>query len=161
MNSFQVADEHIESLLDLHWSIISIFFKGFDEEVALPEGLNPTHFKAAMMLKFHEPMTMTELSRRLTLEKGSFTPVAARLIDKGLVEKVQSEEDRRVYNLVLSAEGRKLTDWLRKAHWRYIQSMLERLSPEEQEEYFDKMSRLNVLNNKITKGGAPDKRHPG
>ncbi|MDC7226730.1 MAG: MarR family transcriptional regulator [Spirochaetales bacterium] len=154
MNNLTDADEHIENLFELHWSIISIFFKGFDESFKLPEGLNFTHMKTAMTIFFHGPMTMSEISKRLALEKGSFTPVASRLISGGYVRKERSREDKRVYKLALTESGEELTERLRTAHNQYIQSMLDRLNADEQKEYFEDIVRLNVLNEKIKKGGS-------
>ncbi len=139
----------VESIFELHRSIISIFFKDFENIFELPKGLNFTHMKAAMILRFQGPMTMSKLSSRLVLEKGSFTPVAAKMTEKGLIEKQRSAEDKRVYHLVLTDYGRKLTAEFKDKHWAFILSAFDRISPEEQNEYFTMISGLNRLNRKI------------
>lgn len=147
------AEERIESIFELHRHIISIFFKDFEDTFELPEGLNFTHMKAAMMLSFHGPQTMSELSKMLLLEKGSFTPVAARIIKKGIVRKERSNEDKRVYKLALTESGKVLTRHFKDSHWNYIQATLEQLEPDEREGYFNSVSMLNSYNEKIS--GSP------
>ena len=107
-NRQDFSEDRIEGLFELHRAIISIFFKGFEDTWQLPDELNYTHMKAVMILGFHGHLTMSELSGMLAIEKGSFTPVARKLIGKGLIEKKRSAEDLRVYHLVLTEEGREL-----------------------------------------------------
>ena len=148
------AQALIESIFELHRFIISIFFKNFEETYTLPDGLNFTHMKAAIILRFHGKMTMSELSSMLTIEKGSFTPVAGRLIEKGIVMKERSKEDKRVYKLVLTAYGQELTDQFKDEHWSYMSKILDQLSSEERADYFEKIQALNEYNKKITDGGT-------
>ena len=74
MNTEKESSEQelIENIFKLHRSTITIFFKGFEDVYDLPEGLNFTHMKAAIILRFEGSMTMSELSSKLVLEKGSF-----------------------------------------------------------------------------------------
>ena len=145
--------ELIESIFELHRSIISIFFKSFEDIYILQDGLNFTHMKAAMILRFEGKMPMSDLSAKLVLEKGSFTPVAARLIERGLVKKERSVEDKRVYMLGLTAEGEKLTGRFKDEHWKYMTNVLNKLTAEERADYLEQLSNLNKYNKLITESG--------
>ncbi|MBI9109338.1 MAG: MarR family transcriptional regulator [Spirochaetales bacterium] len=141
--------DKIESIFYLHRSIISLYFKDFEDVYTLPEGLNFTHMRAAMIIRFQGHITMSELSKELVLEKGSFTPVAATLIKKGIVKKEQSLVDRRVYNLVLTEKGERLTLDFRNDHWDFIESGFECLDIDEQNEYYKFVNGLNYYNKKM------------
>ncbi len=149
MSGTKIAEERIESIFDLHRHIISMFFKGFEEVFELPEGLNFTHVKAMLTLRFHGNMTMSDLSRMLVIAKGSFTPVAAKLIEKGYIRKEQSEEDKRVFHLVLSEKGEEFTAGFRNEHWQYLTELFDHLSPDQQSDYFEHISRLNAYHTMI------------
>ena len=155
MKSSGTAEKRIEGIFELHRSIISIFFKDFEEIFKLPEGLNFTHMRAALSLRFHGRMTMSELSRMLVIEKGSFTPVAALLIKKGYIRKEQSAQDKRVYHLVLTDEGIKLTTLFRNEHWKFMSEVLSQLPDDEQNDYFELVGRLNAYHHKIRKDQGP------
>ena len=149
MEKANQAEERIESLFDLHRYIMSVFFKDFEEVFKLPEGLNFTHMKAMLTLRFHGKMTMSDLSRMLVIAKGSFTPVASRLITSGYIQKEQSAGDKRVYNLVLTEEGMELTTRFKNEHWAYMTEILDRLPPDEQEDYFAHVNKLNAYHKVI------------
>lgn len=139
----------VDSILELHRSIISIFFKNFENTFELPEGLNFTQVKAAMILHCHGSMTMSELSRMLVIEKGSFTTVAAKMIKKEIIKKEQSPEDKRVYNIVLTQKGIKLTSRLKDEHLKYMSESLSQLQEHEQADYYKLVKGLNEYNEKI------------
>jgi DNA-binding MarR family transcriptional regulator len=53
--------------------------------------------------------TFTDLANRLGVSKPSVTAIIGRLIQKGYVEKIPSNEDRRVSHIVLTEKGRSLS----------------------------------------------------
>ena len=127
-----------------------IFFRKFEGKFDLSEGMNFTHMKAAMMIRFNGQCNLSKLSHLMNLEKGSLTPVVGKLLELGVVEKVQSREDKRVYYLSLTERGQALTEEFRLAHHRYIRQKIETLKPQEQVEYFHLIERLNQLNRKLS-----------
>ena len=149
MNRNTIAEERIESIFDLHRYIISIFIKDFEEIFEIPEGLNFTHLKAMLILRFHGNLTMSDLSRMLVIAKGSFTPVAAKLIERGYIRKEQVAEDKRVYNLVLTDTGTELTSRFKDEHWAFMTELLDHLPPEQRSDYFEHINRLNEYHRKI------------
>ena len=148
------GDQQIRQIFDLKFGIDLLFFKQFERSFELPSGLNFTHMKALLALSFHGPCSMSEISHMMIMEKGSFTPVAAKLIDKGFLNKERSIEDKRVYNLVITEPGRELTNRFRESHVKYIHSVLDGLSGEEQVEYNRLLEKLNKMNIKLEKSGA-------
>lgn len=125
----------MHEILGLKGMIESTLFKPFFLSYSFPEGINETHFKTLVTLRFLGPSPMSEISKYLGMEKGSFTPVADKLIKKGYINKNRSEKDRRVYNLELSREGAILVEYFLSEHHKYIENMLNKITTEEQTEF--------------------------
>lgn len=53
-----------------------------------------------------EERTMTEIARRLNVTVGTLTTMVNRLVKKEYVERISSEEDRRVVKIILTKKGK-------------------------------------------------------
>ena len=53
-----------------------------------------------------EAMAPTVLAEKMGMTKGAISKLADRLLEKGLLTRVENPEDRRAHNLSLSAAGR-------------------------------------------------------
>lgn len=67
--------------------------------------LNRTHWRTLMHIADSGPDCMKGICRQVGLEAGSFTPVADRLIEEGLLERYQDPNDRRRTLLRLTSAG--------------------------------------------------------
>ena len=146
---FPHDDHNINKIFEIRRKLDVVFFKKFEGDFPLPEGMNFTHMKALLMTGFHQPVNMTGLSRFMQLEKGSFTPVAAKLIKMGYMEKIRDEQDRRAFNLDLTEMGRELVFRFAKTHGDYINEKLKKIDSEEQKEFFSLLDRLSELTGKM------------
>ena len=126
-----------------------IFFKAFFHSHQFPEGLNPTLMQTMIYLDILGPCPMTRISQILQLEKGSFTPVARRLVDLGYVVKSRNQDDKRIFELQLTPEGEELVQEFKKDHWDFIHKSLGVIPKEEQKEYFSLLDKLNTINAKL------------
>jgi len=140
-------DEHkdFHDILELRSIIENAYFKAFEESTDFPANLNHTHTKAMIFLKFEGEKPMSAVSKKLNLEKGSFTPVANHLIELGYIEKVPDPKDKRVYNLRLLESGEKLTNEIITKHNSFANKMLEHLTEEEKKNYFVAIQLINEL----------------
>lgn len=77
--------------------------------------------------------TVTFLSQTLRISKPAVTMKVNELVRQGIVEKRQSEEDKRIHYLVLNEELRKIYDCYDRAMYQAISRANEQYSPEEQE----------------------------
>ncbi len=68
-----------------------------------------------MVKKLSNP-TFTDLSEKIGVTKPTVTTAVNKLIKQGFIEKIQSVEDRRVYNLLLTAAGERVVDIHDKVH---------------------------------------------
>jgi DNA-binding MarR family transcriptional regulator len=129
-------DERLRSIVDVKVGLEHIFFKDFLSDCRLPEGLNHTHMMAMLNLRFCGSSSMCDLSRKLNLEKGSFTPVAARLSRLGYVDKVQSDRDKRIFELRLTEKGAAATEAFAQAHIAYIDRQTKALPEADRQRFF-------------------------
>lgn len=75
-------------------------------EAAATEGLTPGHAMALMNLDPERPAPMRRLGEQLRCDPSYLTGVVDRLEELGLVERRPSQADRRVRELVVTADGR-------------------------------------------------------
>jgi DNA-binding MarR family transcriptional regulator len=73
--------------------------------VASQLDLHPAQAGALLQMEPDTPMPMTELATVLHCDNSNVTGIVDRLEARGLVERRPHEHDRRVKNLVLTAEG--------------------------------------------------------
>jgi DNA-binding MarR family transcriptional regulator len=88
------------------------------------------HFGMLMILAAEEPIAQNELGERAGVDPSTMVARMDALVDRGLVERVRSSEDRRSYAIRLSPEGRAVLKALRrraKAHGdRFFAPLSER-----------------------------------
>lgn len=72
-------------------------------------GVSMTHFQTLLQLTDGRPRTITELAHALDASLPSMSGICDRIEARGLIERVRSEQDRRVVEVRLTAAGR---EWL-------------------------------------------------
>ena len=80
-----------------------------------------------------EPKNMTAVAKKLAVTTGPLTISVNSLVKKGLVERVRSEEDRRVVLVSLSESGKQAYDYHQKFHMEMVDAVLRNLDEEEKE----------------------------
>lgn len=75
--------------------------------------------------------TMTQVANKLCVTVGTLTVSINNLVKKGYVERVRSEEDRRVVRLGLTKKGRLLFRLHDKFHREMVNETIEEMDPEE------------------------------
>ena len=111
-----------------------MYFKNFENQYPL-EDLNFTHVRAMVTLSFEQPCAMNVVSEKMGLEKGSFSPVAHHLINKGYVRKSQDTADKRVYYLELTQKGKEFTEKVTKDHLLFIEKEIDKFPKLEKDIY--------------------------
>lgn len=91
----------------------------------------------------NEPKNMTSVAKSLSVTTGTLTIAVNSLVKKGYVERVRSEEDRRVVLISLSANGKKAYAHHQKFHNEMIESIVEQLSEEEKHLLGKTLIRIN------------------
>lgn len=91
-----------------------------------------------------ENPNVTELATAMCLTKPTVTVALDRLMQKGYVAKIQSDEDRRSSHLHLTKKGMQINAVHEHAHARFVELMEEALEPAELEQ-------LTILLEKLTR----------
>ena len=92
-----------------------------------------------------DPKNMTAVARGLGVTTGTLTIAVNSLVKKGFVNRVRSEEDRRVVLVSLSEKGKKAYIHHEKFHEEMIEAVLERLTEEEKQVLEKALHDLNVF----------------
>lgn len=92
-----------------------------------------------------EEPTMSELSHRLMVTKGSITDVVGRLEAAGLVARRRDPRDSRVQRVHLTDAGRDLVDALIPAHHAWLAELFGELERDELEELDRLLGRMREL----------------
>lgn len=88
-------------------------------------GVSLSRFDVMSSLDHAEaPLTMGQLSDRLLVSNGNVSGLIARLVDDGLVVREASPDDRRVFTVELTPEGRQQFRRMADAHELWLAQIL-------------------------------------
>ena len=88
-------------------------------------------------------MIMSDLAGALGVPLSTATHTVDRLVDKGLVVRRRSEEDRRVVQVEMSEHGKKVQATLRSKHQAMARSWLAPLSAGERDTFLELMAKIS------------------
>ena len=108
-------------------------------------GLAADNFSVLELLYNKGPQHVQPMCDKLMIPSGSITYVVNKLEEKGLVRKVQDENNRRYWKVSLTQEGEDLFDEIFPQHVETIQAILDPLT-EEQKEELGKLLKILGLN---------------
>lgn len=91
-------------------------------------GLTPPQFDIIATLGNTPGMTATELGEKTLITKGTLTGVVDRLADRGWVERVAHESDRRSQVIRLTPEGETLFGRVFPAHLAHMRAGFDSIS---------------------------------
>ncbi|REK71745.1 MarR family winged helix-turn-helix transcriptional regulator [Paenibacillus paeoniae] len=97
----------------------------------MPEELTVDQFKTLRFLRHNENSTASELSQYFCVGKSSITAIITRLSDKGLIERVPDDDDRRVTHLMLTEEGERISGLLEERVHRVLSDIIEHFDEKE------------------------------
>lgn len=82
----------------------------FLRHVGQPLELRPVEYSLLMLLDASIRLTPKQLAQALALSAPNLTILLDRMQERGLIERIRSETDRRSQHVLLSSAGRALTD---------------------------------------------------
>lgn len=88
------------------------------------------------------PCRMGALAKELVVSVSSLTAIVGRLVTRGLVERRNAPEDRRVVLVDLTPEGRERHEERRQARREMARAMLAALTPPEQRRFLNLMRKI-------------------
>lgn len=105
--------------------------------------LTPSQFYAMLALEQHEEIPLSEISERIHRSPGNMTLVIDNLEKDGWVERVRSQEDRRVILVHLTQAGKQKIETARGEHRQAVEKLMEKLTPGEVTQLYELMMKLN------------------
>lgn len=103
-------------------------------------------------LKEHGPMTMGELSELMSVTHGVATRMVDRLLKKGMVDRYNDENDRRVVHISLTKQGTEVTAEVVTEAMTVIRGVFKDVPQRDREEYLALMGRIE----KAQAGGSDE-----
>src|SRR5438477_6752642 len=94
-------------------------------------GLGLSDFGVLEVLLHKGPLPVNTIGPIVDLTPGSISIAVDRLVEKGLVSRVESAEDRRVRVVALTPRGKDLIDSAFRKHSGQMKRVFSELSPEE------------------------------
>ena len=95
--------------------------------------ITPSQLSALTAVERHGEVTLGELAAIERIAPPSMTRIAARLEERGLVERHVDSSDRRVARLAASPSGRQLLETIRSRRDAYLAARLQMLTAEERD----------------------------
>ncbi|MFV0502591.1 MAG: MarR family winged helix-turn-helix transcriptional regulator [Lachnospirales bacterium] len=141
--------QNIKDLIKLTNSLEYLVFKNFFKEVELPCNIKNTSLKCVMTLYFKKESSMSQLSKSIMLEKGSFTAVANQLIKIGYIKKSEDTTDKRRSLLKLTKKGEELAKYIIWQHELYLLNKINNISQEDKEEFLFHIEKLSEILDRV------------
>lgn len=98
--------------------------------------------RALILLRSRGRIIMTEFASELGVPLSTATHTIDRLVRKGLVIRVRSEQDRRIVQVEMSPQGLEFQTALRARHQAMARSWLAPLSASERESFLQLMAKI-------------------
>lgn len=103
---------------------------------------NALDFHALGMLRENGTVRASGIADALGIVPTTASSVVARLIKRGLIERRQSTEDRRAYDLQLTAEGKRIAEAIHEQDLRNMNLFLSALGPEDRTALLDLLGQV-------------------
>lgn len=146
----QTYDMFNEILVKLFRDIMDIEGRAIITEEFQDISNNDMHIIEAIGL--HEKKNMSTVAKALSVTIGTLTIAINSLVKKGYVNRVRSEQDRRVVYISLTPKGEKAYKHHEEFHRQMILATIEGLSEEETRILVKALSNLNDFFRNMTSG---------
>jgi DNA-binding MarR family transcriptional regulator len=123
-----VADDDLRSAIEL----LYFAYRGFTDRpdrILERRGLGRVHHRILYFIGRRPDVSVRGLLALLAVSKQALNAPLRQLVEMKLVDTVAAADDRRVKNLRLTAEGRRLEEELTGAQMRHLQAAFERAGP--------------------------------
>jgi MarR family 2-MHQ and catechol resistance regulon transcriptional repressor len=99
------------------------------------EGLTESQFYALDVLYHLGQMSQKELGKKISRSEGNITMVVNNLLRRKLIKKKQNENDKRIYLITLTSEGKNLYEKVFPKFLKAIMNEFEGVNEKEHEEF--------------------------
>lgn len=107
-----------------------IIFKKIDVQIK-KFGLNLSEFGVLEFILHKGEQPVQKIAEKILVSSGTITYNIDKLIQRGLVVRRKCEQDKRVYYIALTPEGRNLIETIFPKHEQFVDELFCRLDSEE------------------------------
>lgn len=108
----------------------------------MPEDLTTDQYCMIRYIRAHEQATSSELAEVFCVGKSSITAIVTRLADKGLIQRIPDEADRRVTSLRLTEEGAGLAERMEGVIQDLLAGLIGHFTAEEAKQFIETYEKL-------------------
>jgi DNA-binding MarR family transcriptional regulator len=119
-------------------------------------GVSMTHLHVMGLLSRHGETSMSRIADLLDVSLSNATGLIDRMAERGLVERVRVDEDRRVVLVRLSERGQAQLDELEILRRDMLQKILGRLDPTQLKRLSKSLSDVHEAISSLVQTGGPD-----
>ncbi len=92
----------------------------------------------------NQGISVSELAKKLEVKKSTVSIALNQLIDLGIVNKIQSNQDKRFYFLQLTPKGNQIMEMHKQVHKNTIKKISKILNPEEVENFVKIVNKITI-----------------
>lgn len=100
-------------------------------------------FRALKYIEEHKEVMVGELAKELMLSSGAAAQLIERLTQNEWISRVEDKKDRRVARLLLTKNGKKELNAIKKRYMEHMQKMLSVIPEENIRELLDVFNKIN------------------
>ncbi len=130
-------------------------------------GVTATQLSVLKLLDEIGDLSLGTLSQKIRAHNSTVTGIVDRMEAAGLVSRARSAEDRRVWIIQLSPEGRRVAERASVSPWDTLRAALEKMAPKEQEQLTQLLKKVaervqdEISNGDDKKSRAPKRENHG
>ena len=112
------------------------------KEQSAKHGITATQLNTLKLLQSMGDISLSDLSKRMSATNSAITGLVDRMVEANLVAREQSAEDRRVWKIKLTAEGRAVAKKVDVAPWEILQDALTALPQTELDQLMKTLGKI-------------------
>lgn len=144
-------DEKLNQLLEDFYLINPMFRRLFFHHKMNFKGhkMPPSNYRVLKILRKCGAIPMSEIGRKVYISRPNMTSLIDKLVEEGLAERAQDENDRRVIKIAITKKGEEsLWKWSEKHHSK-MKDKLSVLSEEDLENLYESLETIKAILNKL------------
>jgi MarR family 2-MHQ and catechol resistance regulon transcriptional repressor len=136
-------DSISENLMQIGISLMSIYKR---ESHVKPLVHDPTYMILGLLS--WRDMPMSEIGKKLCRSKPNMTALVEKMINDGLVKRIDDKDDRRIINISITKKGMNLLREKKDEMKQTLKIGLERLDKKDVDNLHDALEKVNLIFNK-------------
>jgi DNA-binding MarR family transcriptional regulator len=112
--------------------------------------ISSAQFDLLQLLYFKGEKKLSDISKKLGVTKSTTTGLIKRLLIQELIEKKQSDEDKRVYNVKISKKGSKIIEEVIDRRVDLIRKITNKMGKDDS--FIEKLIELDKTLNEVVEG---------